>query len=32
MIYIDANGVFKYVLIKLKDKQGLTKTIVRGYE
>ncbi|XP_041379591.1 14 kDa phosphohistidine phosphatase-like [Gigantopelta aegis] len=29
---IDANGVFKYVLIELKDKQGLTKTIVRGYE
>lgn len=31
-VEIDADGVFKYVLIELKDKQGLTKTIVRGYE
>lgn len=29
---IDADGVFKYVLIELKDKQGLSKTIVRGYK
>ena len=28
---IDSNGVFKYILIKVKAKDGTSKTIVRGY-
>jgi len=28
---IEADGVFKYILIKIKDKDGVSKTIVRGY-
>ena len=28
---IDPNGVFKYILIKVKAKDGVSKTIVRGY-
>ena len=28
---IDADGVFKYILIKVKGKDGVSKTIVRGY-
>ena len=28
---IDADGVFKYILIKIKDKDGVSKMIVRGY-
>ena len=29
---IDSTGVFKYILIELKDKSDWTETIVRGYE
>ena len=29
---IDRDGVFKYVLLEVKDKEGKTKNIVRGYE
>ena len=28
---IDPNGVFKYILIKVKAKDGTSKTVVRGY-
>ena len=28
---IDPDGVFKYILIKVKAKDGVSKTIVRGY-
>ena len=28
---IDANGVFKYILIKVTAKDGVSKMIVRGY-
>ena len=28
---IDSDGVFKYILIKVKAKDGVSKTIVRGY-
>ena len=28
---IDADGVFKYILIKVKDKDDVSKMIVRGY-
>ena len=31
-VQIDADGVFKYILIELKDKKGKTKTIVRGFK
>lgn len=31
-VQIDGEGVFKYILIELKDKQGKTKTIVRGFK
>ena len=29
---IDPDDTFKYVLIEVKDKQGRSKHIVRGYE
>lgn len=28
---IDRNGVFKYILIEVKSKDGTSKKIVRGY-
>ena len=28
---IDANGVFKYIQVEVKDREGGTKRIVRGY-
>jgi len=30
-VEIDPNGVFKYILIKVKAKDGTNKIIVRGY-
>lgn len=30
-VEIDPNGVFKYILIEVKAKDGTSKTIVRGY-
>ena len=31
-VVIDDDGVFKYILIELKDKGGRKKSIVRGFE
>ena len=30
-VLIDSDGVFKYILIELTDKQGCKKNIVRGF-
>ena len=30
-VVIDGDGVFKYILIELKDKEGSKKCIVRGF-
>ena len=30
-VLIDDDGVFKYILIELRDKQGFKKNIVRGF-
>jgi len=30
-VEIDPNGVFKYILIEVKAKDGTNKIIVRGY-
>ena len=29
---IDANGTFKYILIQIQTKDGVSKEIVRGYQ
>lgn len=31
-VVIESDGVFKYVLVELKDKNGQTKYIVRGFD
>lgn len=30
-VHIDPNGVFKYIQVEVKDREGGTKRIVRGY-